>query len=239
MIVPAIILSLIFGSIGFIVTKNNAKYILSGYNTMSEADRAKVDIDRYLSFFKRFHVFLGVSLFTGTTLISFLNNNWASAFMIMYPLFAYLYLIIWGNLFYNNSKTRKVSTYFACGILVVVIIIIGFTQLSSYKSNDLILSNKTLEINGMYGMTIQKQDILKMKLVNALPAISYKSNGFAAGDYAKGSFKAKNGKTIKLFVNKSIRPTLWLETMQGDIYYNSEDEDMARLYKKIMQWRGL
>ena len=239
MVVPAIILSLIFGSVGFIVTKNNAKYILSGYNTMSEADRAKVDIDGYLSFFKRFHVFLGVSLFTGTTLISFLNNNWASAFMIMYPLFAYLHLIIRGNLFYNNSKTRKISTYFTCGILIVVIIIIGFTQLSSYKSNDLVISDKVLEINGMYSLKIEKQDILTLKLVDEIPAISYKSNGFAGGDYAKGSFKAKNGKTIKLFVNKSISPTLWFETTQGDIYYNSEEEDMNGLYKKIMQWRGL
>ena len=239
MIIPAIILSLIFGSLGFIVTKNNAKYLLSGYNTMSEANKAKVDIAGYLSFFKHFHIFLGVSLFTGTVLISFLNNNWASAFMIIYPLIAYLYLIVRGNLFYNNSKTRKSGTYFSCGILIVVIVIIGFTQLSGYKSNELILSSKMLEINGMYGLKIKKQDILKLKLVDELPAISYKSNGFAGGDYAKGSFKAKNGKTIKLFVNRSVNPFLRFQTAQGEVYYNSENEDMNRLYKKIMQWRGL
>ena len=51
--------------------------------------------------------------------------------------------------------------------------------------------------------------------------------------------KAKNGKTIKLFVNKSVKSLVCFQTTQGDIYYNSADEDMNKLYKKIMQWRGL
>ena len=72
MIIPAIILSLIFGSLGFIVTKNNAKYLLSGYNTMSEAQRAKMDLEGYLHFFKRFHIVLGISLLAITLILSIL-----------------------------------------------------------------------------------------------------------------------------------------------------------------------
>ncbi|WP_221394692.1 DUF3784 domain-containing protein [Dyadobacter sp. NIV53] len=236
MIIPATILSLVFGSVGFIVTKNNAKYILSGYNTMSEQQRSKMDIDGYLSFFKYFHILLSVSLFVGTVLISFLNNNWASAFMLMYPLIAYLYLIIKGNSFYKYSDNRKLTSYFGCGILIIVIIIVGFTQLSSYKSNGLTFDDKVLEINGMYGMQIEKQNIFKLRLVDELPAISYKSNGFAAGDYAKGSFKAKNGKTIHLFVNKKLSQSLLLSTTDGDIYYNTDETNMNELYKKVEKW---
>jgi hypothetical protein len=36
--------SLLFVAIGFIVDEKNAKYLLSGYNTMNEEDRQKVDI---------------------------------------------------------------------------------------------------------------------------------------------------------------------------------------------------
>ncbi len=34
MIIPATIISVVFASLGFLVTKNNARYILSGYNLM-------------------------------------------------------------------------------------------------------------------------------------------------------------------------------------------------------------
>ena len=84
MILIALIISFIFCSVGFIVTRNNAKYILSGYNTMSEADRSNIDIEAYLRSFKRFHIFLGSSLFAGVWLLSQINNNWASLFMTVY-----------------------------------------------------------------------------------------------------------------------------------------------------------
>src|SRR5436305_1105861 len=54
MLIPATILSVIFASLGFLVTKNNARYILSGYNMMPEQQRSLVDIDGYLRFFKQF-----------------------------------------------------------------------------------------------------------------------------------------------------------------------------------------
>jgi len=198
MIIPAIILSLIFGSLGFIVTKNNAKYLLSGYNTMSETQRAKMDLDGYLHFFKRFHLVLGVSMLVITLILSVFNNNWASGFMIMLPLISYLYLIIKGNSFYKDAKAQKLATYFGCGILIVVIGIVGTLQFTGNKNNDLKFSQNGLEINGLYGLKIEKKNIIKINLVSELPPISYRSNGYAAGNYAKGSFKAKNGKTIKL-----------------------------------------
>ena len=239
MVVIALVLSLIFFSLGFIVTKGNAKYILSGYNTMPETERSKVDIEGLVRFFNRFHVVLGVSLFAGVLLISRFNNNWASAFMIMYPLIAYLYMIVKSDQFYKNTSRKKWATYFGGGILVIVIAVVGYTQLFSYKSSDILLKAETLEFEGMYGTEVSKQDIFDMKLVNELPPISYKSNGFAAGDHAKGSFKLKDGRTVRLFVDKKGKSFLWLRTRNGEVYYNSEDIDMSELYKKIMNWRGL
>lgn len=69
-------MSLLFIAIGFIVTENNAKYVLSGYNTMNEEDRKKVDIKKYIPYFRNFHIFLGISyLVLGLTLTFFINEN--------------------------------------------------------------------------------------------------------------------------------------------------------------------
>ncbi|MBS9767294.1 MAG: DUF3784 domain-containing protein [Flavobacteriaceae bacterium] len=49
MLFPIVLLSVIFIAIGFIVTENNAKYLLSGYNAMSEEERKKVNIKAFVS----------------------------------------------------------------------------------------------------------------------------------------------------------------------------------------------
>lgn len=207
---------------------------------MSDTERAKINIDEYLFFFKRFHTFLGGSLFTGTLLISLINNNWASMFMILYPLTAYSYMISRVTLLYNKMpRSQKLASYITAGFLFLMAVFIGMRGLKDYKSSSLILNKDILEIKGSYGITIRKQDILSNQLVDSLPPISYKTNGFAGGDYAKGSFKVKNGKTVRLFVNKKQHPFLLLITINGDIYYNSDEMNMAELNKKLMQWREI
>ncbi|TDE13670.1 DUF3784 domain-containing protein [Dyadobacter psychrotolerans] len=242
MIYVAFFLSLVFYSLGFIVTKNNAKYILSGYNTMSETERAKIDIDSYLRFFKRFHIFLGISLFVGTVLIGFFNNNRASMFMTTYPLIAYAWMVFQGKSFYKGSSSQMVISYFVGGILLIIAAVIGFQGSQDYKSSELVLTKDLLEIKGSFGLKIRKDDILNQALVNELPEMSgsfNKINGFAGGDYAKGSFKVKGGKVVRLYVNKKVAPVLWLNTSKGDIYYNADEVSMSELNTKIMRWRGL
>ena len=50
---------LLFIAVGFILTENNAKTLLAGYNTMSDEERQKVDIVAFLKYFRKFHVFPG------------------------------------------------------------------------------------------------------------------------------------------------------------------------------------
>ena len=57
-----IFMSLIYLSLGIFINNENARYLLAGYNTMSETDRSKFDIDSYLHFFKKFFKGLAVSL---------------------------------------------------------------------------------------------------------------------------------------------------------------------------------
>jgi phosphatidylserine synthase len=189
MLPAAIILSVVFTSLGFVVTSGNAKYILSGYNTMSEADRAKMDIEGYLRFFKGFHIALGTTLIAGYLILSFININWAGIFMIMYPLLAYVFLIAKGNQFYKGSKGQKVGTYIGMAIIVVVAVAVGIQLHSSFRNSEINLSADVLEIKGIYGFKLKKEDVSEITIVPEIPSISFKSNGFSAGDFSKGSFK--------------------------------------------------
>jgi hypothetical protein len=47
-------MSLIYLLIGFGINKDNAEYLLAGYNTMTPKQKEKFDIERYLKFFNSF-----------------------------------------------------------------------------------------------------------------------------------------------------------------------------------------
>ena len=59
--------SSIYLLVGFGINKKNANYLLAGYNTMSDQQKEKFDIESYLEFFKRF--FKKLSLFPPVTYI--------------------------------------------------------------------------------------------------------------------------------------------------------------------------
>src|SRR5690606_31976420 len=75
-------------------TENNAKYLLSGYNMMSEEDRKDVDIKAYIPYFRNFHIILGISLTVlGTFLVYFVSESAGGIFLTVYPIVAYIYFI--------------------------------------------------------------------------------------------------------------------------------------------------
>ena len=122
-------MSLLFVAIGFIVTENNAKYLLSGYNTMSEAERKQFDIKTFISYFRKFHIFLGSSfLVFGLILTYFVNPNVGGIFLGIYPLLAYFFLV-WKSFKYSkvmSTKKNKISIYILVGTLIFVIGIFFF-----------------------------------------------------------------------------------------------------------------
>ena len=54
LIFTIIFMSLTYLLIGFGINKNNAKYFLAGYNTMTPEQKQKFNIEKYLEFFNPF-----------------------------------------------------------------------------------------------------------------------------------------------------------------------------------------
>lgn len=236
MLLVALSLSLVFAAIGFIVTKDNASYLLSGYNTMAEQERQAVNITAYLRFFKRFHLVLAMSLLVGVCLLRLLNTNWASQFMTLFPLAAYSYFVVKTTSFYKVVAKSAWSTNLFVGVLIVASISVLKLNLTAYESNRLLLNQRQLEIAGDYGFSLNRQAIYRQRVVNELPPIAYRANGFSGGDYAKGRFRVKGGKAVFLFVNKTKRPYLLLETAKGDVYYNHDTLNMQTISQEIGRW---
>ncbi|WP_025762784.1 DUF3784 domain-containing protein [Dyadobacter tibetensis] len=231
------IISGIFLAISYILTEDNARYLLSGYNTMSAEKRARVDIKNYIRFFKDFHRKLSITLFLGTLGLWLISQNWASVFMVTYPLLAYVYFLWRGHSYYSKAD-NSLATYIPMGILLVVTLVIGLTTIRDLKENELILEDNILTIKGSFGLTLQSDDIQDIRLVAQWPAVSYKVRGFAAGYVAKGLFKTEDKEVVHLFIDKRYDEALRLDTFKGVIYYNTEPSMLKRVNAKIMTWKA-
>ncbi len=94
MIYVLIAISSVFVILAFSLTEKNAKYILSGYNTMTEEEREKVDIKGLIPYFRNFHIFLGASfLLISILLVSYVSLTAGTIFICVYPVVAEIYFV--------------------------------------------------------------------------------------------------------------------------------------------------
>lgn len=99
--VPVIFVSILYYAIGYFINKENAKYLLSGYNTMSDEERKKFDIENYLVFFKAFFKKQSVySLLVFPVFHLMFDDEKAILIWSLYITIAIIYLYIKSKKFY-------------------------------------------------------------------------------------------------------------------------------------------
>ena len=98
--IAVLIADIIFISIALGLNKENAKYLLSGYNSMSKKERENFDIVNYLTLLKKFFLILaGSSTIVFTLLISLLNAKIAVISYSSYLIIMLIWFIFKGNKF--------------------------------------------------------------------------------------------------------------------------------------------
>lgn len=228
-------LGVLFAAIGLIVTENNAKYLLSGYNTMSEEDRKSVDIKAYIPYFRKFHLFLGASLFLlGSAFTYLISEGAAGIFLSVYPILAYIYFFITGGKYRKagSFKRNTMALVILVGTLVFVVGLMGY----GLKEDILILESDTVVFKGSYGEKFTHSEIQSIELVDQLPHITFKTNGFGLGSVRKGYFRTKEKEVVKLILNGDQKPIILFTKTDGKkIYYSARSTSIEDIIKEIRQ----
>ena len=236
MLVVILILSSIFIIVAFSVTENNAKYLLSGYNTMSEEEQQNFDIQSYIPYFKKFHLVLGISLLIVSLLLYYyVDSDWCGIFLGVYPILAYTFFIWKGNQFSKEKNTKQnIKTYIAMGIMLLLLAFIAYEFKSSLSDNEISILNNTITINGSYGTDINLNDVKSIELSDELPKITSKINGFALETVKKGYFSTNKGEKIKLLINSKKSPFIVITTFDNKrIFYTSKNRSSVEIYNLL------
>lgn len=223
-------MSLLFIAIGFIVNEHNAKYLLSGYNTMSEEERKKVNIKAYIQYFRKFHLFLGISFLPiGTLLTYFIDENATGVFIGIYPILAYTFFIATSFKYFNSQK-NKIGVFILLGALILIIGFLG----RDLQENKMLINSETIEFQGSYGEIVPLKTIKSIELVSDKPKITLRTNGFSLGSVKKGYFKTDKGEIVKLILNGDNKPYILLTKLDGKkIYYSAKEESNEKLFEEI------
>ena len=103
-----------------------------------------------------------------------------------------------------------------------------------YNENKIITDNNIINITGEYGEKINIREIKSISLVDSLPDISIKMNGFALETIKKGLFKTQSDETVKLIINSDQHPLLLITTEDGrKIYYSAKTNSNKQLYDEL------
>lgn len=249
MVYLILFLSALFVGIGYIITPSNASTLLNGYNTMSEEERKYFDLNAFIAFNRRFHLFFGLSfLAIELTLIYFGYGDAAGLILGIYPILAYTYFIVQNKKFYlrDGSEMAENITKRSNKTLKIAAWIMGFTlalvlglSWQGYKEDSLLIENdlyfKGIRIEGMYSEKIRFEDLAMVKLVDTLPRTTLKENGYALDNIKKGYFRAKGEGRVKLIIHDKTPPFLYLEKKNGKrIYYKAREKNSQALYQEIL-----
>lgn len=219
--------------IGLVLTESNARYLLSGYNTLSETQRKKVDIKSYVPAFRKFHIFLAASfLIVGLIIAYVIGEDVAGIFMGVYPIVAYGYFMVISRKYFKgrNSRWQNVGLIVMAGALIFVTGVF-YTGL---RESRIVLTDGEITLTGSYGETLRAAAIERVELVTGLPEITLKTNGFALGKVRKGYFKTDDGTIVKLILNKDQSSYLLLTKADHSmIYFSAKDTSNEQVFNDM------
>jgi hypothetical protein len=241
MLITTIIISVVFIAIAIIINEKNAKYLLAGYNTMSEEERGRFDINGFLKSLKSILVFVGVTLLLLYSLLSYYSlEDYTFIILVIIPILL-VPSILYISQKYNNSivindEKPKRLFFWILGSLTVVlpVLLVIIVLYSGMKETNFEIETNSFIIDGSYGKVIIYEDIIEIRLVEELPEITTKTNGFALGKILKGDFLSEEGK-VYLNVNLNYSPFLQIVTNNKTLYLNNSTSNINSIYVAILE----
>ncbi|PLR96863.1 DUF3784 domain-containing protein [Bacillus sp. T33-2] len=156
-------------------------------------------------------------------------------FILVFSLGGFVYLSK-----YEVPKKRK-RTYIINSLLFVTVIgFVGVLSFFGYQKYELITGKDSFEITGMYGDKWKYEDIDKIELLEDMPEVTWKQDGFGLSTMAKGRFKVEGYGSSLLFIQKDSSPYIYIELKNKRVFINASDSEKTRawyeqLSKKMVQ----
>jgi len=104
---------------------------------------------------------------------------------------------------------------------------VGVMMQKGGQEPEVTVTAETIEISGMYGETIRRDEIQALELHDELPTITLRTNGYAMGNDLKGWFATEELDRVKLFVHADQAPFLYIQTADHWTIFGYDDAEQT------------
>jgi hypothetical protein len=236
-IIIQLIIALLFFILGFAIRKKKAYSLISGFNNRSEDEKQQLIQNGYPQKTGLWLILIaiGMIILLPLSFTSFpFRFEIQFGFLLLSTLSGTIYLSK-----YELPKKRKRSYIISSTIFIITLgLIITLFTFGEQKS-EFILKENSFEITGMYGDEWRYSDIKEIKLLQNMPEITWKQNGFGTDRMAKGRFKVTGYGSSLLFIKKEqVSPVLYLKVGNENIFINGETaEEVKDWYQQLRNKR--
>ncbi|MCJ8008596.1 DUF3784 domain-containing protein [Lederbergia wuyishanensis] len=226
---------IIHGGLTYLIVKKKEYSLISGFLNRPKEEQEYLIQNGYIEALGRIFK-ITFFIFAATFLLGLLPIPYGFEIGIALFLVVLLGGLIWMQKFEVPHKRKKMY-WITSGIMAVTIGLVGWLTIAGLVDNEVTVNHETFEISGMYGVEWPIKDIKSVELLEELPEVIMKSDGFATAGQLKGNFLLEEpyGNGL-LFVNWKNTPYLYVTTKNNYLILNRKNsEDTKNIYESLLK----
>jgi hypothetical protein len=232
LIIVQLIMILLFLCLGWLILTKKAYYLISGFASRPKEEQEELIQNGSLQN-------TGKLLFaTGVGMLVLLPLHLTSFAYTMEVQFGFMLVFLLGGTVYLSkyevARKRKRSYLISSSLFIVTIGFVVGLYIFGTQDYEIKFTDETFEITGMYGDKWNLSTIQSVKLLDEMPPVTRKNNGFGLSTLAKGKFTVEGYGNSLLFVRKQSSPYVYIELSDENIFLNGETpEETKEWYEQL------
>jgi len=228
--------------IGILVKYFKTYWLISGYNTMTDEQKQKVNIESLAGFIGNMcFIMAGITLLATIFFMMGQELLGGIALALFVPLS--IFLIVKSQKYDGNTKNAdgtmttkaKLIVIGTTVFLILVTIGVSLSLYYGYQDSEITIDNGYIIIKGFYGEDIPINEIDNVYMEDYLPPITLKSNGSSIGNKKKGNFRLEGLGKAKLFVDTSRLQFIYIEWNEKLFIMNTDThQETKELFEVIV-----
>ncbi|WP_404431748.1 DUF3784 domain-containing protein [Sutcliffiella horikoshii] len=228
---------LIFLLIGWAIVKKEAYGLISSFRSRPKEEQEELIQNGYPQ--KTGKLLIG----TAIVLLIMLPLLFTSFSYAMEVQIGVMVVLLLGGFIYLSKyevpKKRKKSYIISTSIAVVTFGFLFVVSYLGFQEAELTLKENSFEISGVYGDEWRYEDITQVDLLEEMPEVLLRTNGYGMQSISKGHFKVKDYGSSLLFIYKGHSPYLLIKTNDDTIIINAKDaEETKDWYYQLVEQSG-
>ncbi|WP_042148882.1 DUF3784 domain-containing protein [Paucisalibacillus sp. EB02] len=226
---------IIHGGLTYLIVKKKDYSLISGFNNRSKEEQ------EYL-INKGYTTVLG-KIFTNSFYL-LLFATFLTLFRVPFGVeigFGLFTVFLLGGLVYLQKfevpHKRKKYMWIIGSISVITVVIISSLWVNGSAENNITLENDQFIITGTYGVEWSIEKIERVELLEELPVVIMRTNGYSSGNVRKGKFRLEEPYGVgRLFITQKEGPFLYISLKDDYIILNGEkQQETLDLYERLKE----